>query len=151
MFCGSVILCLLNSITENIQVTGDNKYFPRGPHVGQPCYTTRTVNCVDCWVLANISDLLLPLPEDKTDIPHVTDTPKSLGSSAMQQAAVYMCKRSPRWSEPHHLRKSTGWTLASTLAYGMQCILIADQINLKKKEVSVEITFNSQHKICTVA
>jgi len=27
----------VNCITENIQVTGDRKYFPLAPHVGQPC------------------------------------------------------------------------------------------------------------------
>jgi len=83
MFCTSVILCLLNSIIETIQVMEGDKYFPRVPHVGYPCYTTRAVHCVDWWVLANVSDLLLPLPRDKTDIPHFTDTPKSLGSSAV--------------------------------------------------------------------
>jgi len=34
-----IILCLLNSITEKIQVTESPNYFPRGPHVGQP-YST---------------------------------------------------------------------------------------------------------------
>jgi len=77
------MLCLLNSITETVQVTEGNKYFPRGPHVGYSCYAIRTVRCVDWWVLANVSDLLLPLPGDKTDIPQVTDTPKSLGSFAV--------------------------------------------------------------------
>ena len=34
--------------------------------------------------------------------------------------------------EPHHVRKSTGWTLASSLAYGIHCIPFAEQINKKK-------------------
>jgi len=46
---------------------------------------------------------------------------------------VIRSKRPPRWRGSHRVRKSTGWTLASTLAYGMQCIPIADQINNKKK------------------
>lgn len=83
MFCISVILCLLNSIIETIHVTEGNKYFPRGPHVAYSCYTIRTMHCVDWWVLANVSDLLLPSSGDKTDIPHFTHTPKSLGSSAV--------------------------------------------------------------------
>jgi len=33
-----------------------------------------------------------------------------------------------------HLFMSTGWTLASTLAYGMQCIPIADQMNKNKNK-----------------
>jgi hypothetical protein len=38
-------------------------------------------------------------------------------------------KRFPHWREPHHVRKSTGWTHASSLAYGIHCTPIADQIN----------------------
>ena len=38
MFCGSIILCLLNYIADNVQVTECLKYFPRGPHVGLHCY-----------------------------------------------------------------------------------------------------------------
>jgi hypothetical protein len=30
MFCTAIILCLLDSITTNIQVTERRKYFPRG-------------------------------------------------------------------------------------------------------------------------
>jgi hypothetical protein len=30
---------MLNFITETIQVTEGGKYFPCGPHVGQPCRT----------------------------------------------------------------------------------------------------------------
>lgn len=32
MFCRSVVLCLLNRITEAIQVTEGRKYFPQAPH-----------------------------------------------------------------------------------------------------------------------
>ena len=46
---------------------------------------------------------------------------------------VIRSKRPPRWRGSHRVRKSTGWTLASTLAYGMQCIPIADQIIIIKK------------------
>jgi hypothetical protein len=42
---------------------------------------------------------------------------------------VWKDKRSPRWRESHHVRKSTDWTLASTLAYGIHCTPIANQIN----------------------
>ena len=48
---------------------------------------------------------------------------------------VIRSKRFPHWRKPYHVRrKSTGWTLASTLAYGINCIPIADQIYNKKKE-----------------
>ena len=42
--------CLLNCITENIQVTEGRKYFPRGPHaargshVGHPCTKSRQLH-----------------------------------------------------------------------------------------------------------
>jgi len=36
MFCRPVTSCLLNCITETIQVTEGRKYLPRGSHVGQP-------------------------------------------------------------------------------------------------------------------
>ena len=35
-FCRPIIMCLLNRITETIQVNEGRKYFPRGPHFGQP-------------------------------------------------------------------------------------------------------------------
>ena len=41
MFCRPIILCLLNFMTQTIQVTEGRKYFPRGPHVGQPWSTER--------------------------------------------------------------------------------------------------------------
>ena len=36
MFCTYTTSCLLNCITETIQVTKGRKYFPQGPHVVQP-------------------------------------------------------------------------------------------------------------------
>jgi len=36
MFCRPIVLYLLNCITETLQVTKGRKYFPPGPHVGQP-------------------------------------------------------------------------------------------------------------------
>jgi hypothetical protein len=50
----------------------------------------------------------------------------------MANCPVIRSKRFPHWREPHHGRKSTGWTLASSLAYGIHCTPIADQINIKK-------------------
>jgi len=48
----------------------------------------------------------------------------------MANRPVIRSKRFPHWREPHHIRrKSTGWTLANTLAYGIQCIPIADKKN----------------------
>jgi hypothetical protein len=35
MLCGPVVLCLLNCITETVQVTDGRKYFHGGPHVDQ--------------------------------------------------------------------------------------------------------------------
>ena len=38
MFSRSVVLRLLNCITEAVQVTEGRKYFPQGPHAaGGPC------------------------------------------------------------------------------------------------------------------
>ena len=37
MFCRHIVSCLLNCITETVQVTEGRKCFPRGRHVGQPC------------------------------------------------------------------------------------------------------------------
>jgi hypothetical protein len=37
MLCKLMSICFLNCITENIQVTDGQKYFPRGP-AGQPRY-----------------------------------------------------------------------------------------------------------------
>jgi hypothetical protein len=40
MFCRPIVrllrVCLLNCITETLQITEGRKYFPPGPHVGQP-------------------------------------------------------------------------------------------------------------------
>jgi len=36
MFCRPITLCLLNCITEIIQVSKGCKYFPQGPKVGSP-------------------------------------------------------------------------------------------------------------------
>jgi hypothetical protein len=41
---------------------------------------------------------------------------------------VIRSKRFPHCWEPHHVRKSTGWTLASSLVYEIHCTPIADQI-----------------------
>ena len=35
----AIVLYLLETITETIQVTEGRKYCPRGPHVGQPCFS----------------------------------------------------------------------------------------------------------------
>ena len=48
----------------------------------------------------------------------------------------YLVRDPHRWRGSHRVRKSTGWTLASTLTYGMQCIPIADQNNNKKNFIS---------------
>jgi hypothetical protein len=53
MFCRPKVLCLLNFITENTQVTEGRQYFPRGLHiallsqVGQPCIILWTNNVRD--------------------------------------------------------------------------------------------------------
>jgi len=39
MFC-RLVICLLNCVTETIQVTEGRKYFSRGWHIGQPWFTT---------------------------------------------------------------------------------------------------------------
>jgi hypothetical protein len=39
MFCSLAVLHMLNCVTENMQVTGGRRNFPRWPHVGQPCCT----------------------------------------------------------------------------------------------------------------
>jgi len=36
MVCRSIVLCLLNRITETVWVTKGCQYFSRGPHVGSP-------------------------------------------------------------------------------------------------------------------
>jgi hypothetical protein len=36
--------CLLNCITETIQVTEGQRYIPQGPHDGQPC-TEKVTHC----------------------------------------------------------------------------------------------------------
>ena len=71
---------------------------------------------------------------------HTSNFPVSLSlayptetETKMANWPVIRSKRPPRWRGSHLVRKSTGWTLASTLAYGMQCIPIADQINKKKQ------------------
>jgi len=38
MFRRSVTLCFLNCIDESIQAIEGLKYFPRKPHVSQPCH-----------------------------------------------------------------------------------------------------------------
>jgi len=45
----SIILCLLNFITEFIQVTEGHKYVPWEPHVGQPCCTVCTSSAEEQW------------------------------------------------------------------------------------------------------
>jgi hypothetical protein len=49
------------------------------------------------------------------------------GTKTMANSPVIRSKRFPHWRKPHHVRKSTGWTLASSLAYGIPCTPITDQ------------------------
>jgi len=46
---GSIILCLLNFITEFIQVTEGHEYFPWEPYFVQPCCTVCTSSAEEPW------------------------------------------------------------------------------------------------------
>jgi hypothetical protein len=46
MFCSPVVLCLLNCITDTVQVTEGRKYFPQGPHFVQSWPIHYTVSAV---------------------------------------------------------------------------------------------------------
>jgi hypothetical protein len=49
----------------------------------------------------------------------------------MANGHVIRSKRFPYWRKPHHVRKATGWTQVSSLAYGIHFIVIAEQIDKK--------------------
>jgi len=53
MFCRTITSSLLNCITLTTQVAEGRKYFPRGPHVGQPCIKAWAYNLFGGRMLAN--------------------------------------------------------------------------------------------------
>jgi hypothetical protein len=63
ILCSVDILCLLNCITETIQVTEGRKYFPREPYVGQPCFKMMGLKDASplFYVYASLSQILFLL------------------------------------------------------------------------------------------